>query len=723
MKESSKSVKGAKDSVKDKKKKNTKCKSKDTPKSEAKTSVKPTKQKKDKTKESTLKKQPLPKTPPSKEHIAKESTSAHDTQPQRTAPPRVKKSSDEISTPKKPPLKERTATHTEKPRSTKISHMDKVDKTTDKISTAKAKSPPKEKRWVKRGVRPTKKETSEHFETQEEEPKGSQYSADQEGGALTAGSDDSGVKSAIDTPDEKAKERAGEGESPAEYIDETCVEEESLKREEGEKYTQEAVGTLGEGGDYSGGLEDSGDSVQNDEPFSENSIIYGEGFIMYTSAPAACVKSHEDRTQDKDTDVRQDEDNLWSKEANVEQDVGEDSARCTTVDEVPPPFAQDEAGNTTGGEDERGSPITDVFSDETQDKPPDVEGAEQEEGAQSVTTSDKAVGTQENGNASHETIENSDLVVQQQTIQGESNIVSSESESFQTTDETPHKDADGSFDHTDELKDEEDRKEAAFGSSITGQVTSGEADGAGSVKKNVLRVSSLYKSFGRKTVVKGVEFSMTTGEVLGLLGPNGAGKTTTFYMIVGFYKPTSGDVFLDEKCITHLPMYKRARAGISYLPQEPSVFRKLTVEENIWAILETRKDLTRAEKKQKLNELIDEFAIGRVRKQQAYTLSGGERRRTEIARSLAIEPKFLLLDEPFAGIDPIAVADIKSMIRLLSKRGIGILITDHNVRDTLEITDRAIIISTGTILVSGGKEDILKSDEAREIYLGKDFSM
>ena len=247
-----------------------------------------------------------------------------------------------------------------------------------------------------------------------------------------------------------------------------------------------------------------------------------------------------------------------------------------------------------------------------------------------------------------------------------------------------------------------------------------EADGG---KKSVLRVSSLYKSFGRKTVVKGVEFSMTTGEVLGLLGPNGAGKTTTFYMIVGFYKPTSGDVFLDEKCITHLPMYKRARAGISYLPQEPSVFRKLTVEENIWAILETRKDLTRIEKKRKLNELIDEFAIGRIRKQPAYTLSGGERRRTEIARSLAIEPKFLLLDEPFAGIDPIAVADIKSMIRLLSKRGIGILITDHNVRDTLEITDRAIIISTGTILVSGGKEDILKSEEAREIYLGKDFSM
>ncbi len=243
------------------------------------------------------------------------------------------------------------------------------------------------------------------------------------------------------------------------------------------------------------------------------------------------------------------------------------------------------------------------------------------------------------------------------------------------------------------------------------------------MEEHTLRVSSLYKSFGRKEVVRGVEFSMQVGEVLGLLGPNGAGKTTTFYMVVGFYKPTAGEVFLDDMCITKLPMYKRARLGIAYLPQEPSVFRKFTVEENIWSILETRKDLTTGEKRDRLERLIDEFSIGRIRKQKAFTLSGGERRRTEIARSLALEPKFLLLDEPFAGIDPIAVADIKGMIHLLAERGIGILITDHNVRDTLEITDRAIIINQGTIMIQGSREDILNSELAREIYLGKDFSM
>ena len=243
------------------------------------------------------------------------------------------------------------------------------------------------------------------------------------------------------------------------------------------------------------------------------------------------------------------------------------------------------------------------------------------------------------------------------------------------------------------------------------------------ITRDELYVSSLYKSFGKKDVVKGVDFKMHTGEVLGLLGPNGAGKTTTFYMVVGFYKPTAGDVFLNRERITDLPMYKRARMGISYLPQEPSVFKKFTVEENIWSVLETRKDLSRDEKKRRLESLIEEFSIGRIRKQKAYTLSGGERRRTEIARSLAIEPKFLLLDEPFAGIDPIAVADIKSVIKLLAARGIGILITDHNVRDTLEITDRAIIINTGTIMLQGTKEEIINNELAKEIYLGKNFSM
>jgi len=242
-------------------------------------------------------------------------------------------------------------------------------------------------------------------------------------------------------------------------------------------------------------------------------------------------------------------------------------------------------------------------------------------------------------------------------------------------------------------------------------------------KKHRLQINSLYKSFGRKQVVRGVDFSMETGEILGLLGPNGAGKTTSFYMIVGFYKPTSGEVFMDGTCITRFPMYKRARMGISYLPQEASVFRKLTVEQNIWAVLETRRDLSNKQRHEKLEQLIEEFDIGRIRKQQAYTLSGGERRRTEIARSLAIEPKFLLLDEPFAGIDPIAVSDIKSMVRLLAQRGIGVLITDHNVRDTLEITDRAIIISSGQIVAQGGKEEILESPVARKIYLGEEFKM
>lgn len=240
---------------------------------------------------------------------------------------------------------------------------------------------------------------------------------------------------------------------------------------------------------------------------------------------------------------------------------------------------------------------------------------------------------------------------------------------------------------------------------------------------HVLKINSLYKQFGKKQVVRGVSFRVHTGEVVGLLGPNGAGKTTSFYMIVGFYRPTQGEVFLNDICITRLPMFKRARLGISYLPQEASVFKKLTVEQNIWAILESRRDISLTQKKQKLEGLIEEFSIGRIRKQPAFTLSGGERRRTEIARSLAIEPKFLLLDEPFAGIDPIAVNDIKQMVHLLARRGIGVLITDHNVRDTLEITDRALIVSSGQIVAQGSKEEILESPIAKEIYLGEEFKM
>lgn len=239
----------------------------------------------------------------------------------------------------------------------------------------------------------------------------------------------------------------------------------------------------------------------------------------------------------------------------------------------------------------------------------------------------------------------------------------------------------------------------------------------------ILGVDNLQKAFGKKIAVKKVSFSMREGEVIGLLGPNGAGKTTIFYMIVGFIKPTSGNIFLNERTITNDPMYKRARQGISYLPQEASVFRKLTVEQNIWAILETRSDISKAEKKLKLQELLEELKITHLSKQQAYSLSGGERRRTEIARALAIEPHFLLLDEPFAGIDPIAVSEIKRIVKQLSQKGIGVLITDHNVRDTLDITDRSYIINLGEILISGTHDELLASDIAREIYLGSEFRM
>lgn len=241
--------------------------------------------------------------------------------------------------------------------------------------------------------------------------------------------------------------------------------------------------------------------------------------------------------------------------------------------------------------------------------------------------------------------------------------------------------------------------------------------------KAELRVEGLNKVFGKKTAVNDVNFSMNEGSIVGLLGPNGAGKTTTFYMIVGFIKPTYGKIYLNNQDITALPMYKRALAGISYLPQEPSIFRKLTVTNNIWAVLETRNELSQDEKKEKLEFLIDELGLDKIREQMAYTLSGGERRRTEIARALASDPHFLLLDEPFAGIDPIAISEIKKIIKQLSKQGIGVLITDHNVRDTLEITDKAFIIHFGEILVSGTGEELTKNETAREIYLGSNFSM
>ena len=238
-----------------------------------------------------------------------------------------------------------------------------------------------------------------------------------------------------------------------------------------------------------------------------------------------------------------------------------------------------------------------------------------------------------------------------------------------------------------------------------------------------LSVARLHKSFGRREVVCGIDFSMKSGEVAGLLGPNGAGKTTTFYIIVGFLRPSKGKVFLNEIDITKEPMYKRARRGITYLPQEASVFRKLTVEKNIWAILETQEKLDKAAKKERLEQLLNEFSIEKIRKQYGYTLSGGERRRTEIARALATEPKFLLLDEPFAGIDPKTVFELKEIIKSLAQKGIGILITDHNVRDTLEITHESTIISNGIIIEQGDMEKILSNEMVRKIYLGDKFYM
>lgn len=238
---------------------------------------------------------------------------------------------------------------------------------------------------------------------------------------------------------------------------------------------------------------------------------------------------------------------------------------------------------------------------------------------------------------------------------------------------------------------------------------------------NTLEVTNLSKFYGRKQVVQNLSFSMEDGQITGLLGPNGAGKTTTFYMIVGFIRSSGGKICLNGKEITRLPMYQRSRLGLSYLPQESSIFRKLSVEDNIKLVAETRHDLSKTEKRQLTERLIVEFGIGAIRKQFGYTLSGGERRRTEIARALASNPKFLLLDEPFAGIDPKAVYEIKTIIRALAASGIGVLLTDHNVRDTLAITTCAHIINSGEILVSGTKEELLHNATAKEIYFGKDF--
>jgi len=238
----------------------------------------------------------------------------------------------------------------------------------------------------------------------------------------------------------------------------------------------------------------------------------------------------------------------------------------------------------------------------------------------------------------------------------------------------------------------------------------------------LLEVNNLTKSYGNKTVVNNVSLSVKRGEVVGLLGPNGAGKTTTFYMVVGIISPDAGQISFDNRNITYTPIHVRAKFGIGYLSQEPSVFRKLTVEENIMAILETL-PLQRVERLRRLDQLLEELNIAHLRKNKAYTLSGGETRRLEITRALVTNPSFLLLDEPFSGIDPIVVGEAKEIISDLRDKGMGILITDHNVRETLSITDRAFLISEGKILISGTADDLINHKEAREIYLGKDFKM
>jgi lipopolysaccharide export system ATP-binding protein len=239
----------------------------------------------------------------------------------------------------------------------------------------------------------------------------------------------------------------------------------------------------------------------------------------------------------------------------------------------------------------------------------------------------------------------------------------------------------------------------------------------------LLKATELAKTYRRREVVKSVSLHVAGGEIVGLLGPNGAGKTTCFYMIVGLINNDSGTIQLNDKTISHLPMHKRAKLGIGYLPQEASVFRNLTVQQNILAILQLRKDLDRSARKQALERLLEEFQIAHLRDVQGISLSGGERRRVEIARALANQPEFILLDEPFAGVDPISVIDIQSIIRQLAERGIGVLITDHNVRETLGICDRAYVMGEGEVLAEGNPTQILENKIVRKIYLGDDFKL
>ena len=244
-------------------------------------------------------------------------------------------------------------------------------------------------------------------------------------------------------------------------------------------------------------------------------------------------------------------------------------------------------------------------------------------------------------------------------------------------------------------------------------------------EKNItcLSAKGLHKQYGSRMVVNDVDISVNRNEVVGLLGPNGAGKTTTFYMITGMVKPTKGDIFLDDHKITNDPMYRRARKGVGYLAQEPSIFSKLTVENNLKLVLEMRKDLTKDEQEEKLNSLLDDFSVTKLRSSKGGTLSGGERRRVEIARSLCMDPDFVLLDEPFAGVDPIAVEEIQSIVNSLKDRNIGVLITDHNVRETLSITDRSYLLFNGQILKSGTSEDLANDKEAKRLYLGEKFRL